>query len=206
MSNLLLFLLSVIAISLSGVMTPGPMFAVTVTKGKFDENAGLYIALGHGIIEIPLIVLIYFGFSQFFTYELIKKLIGFIGGMMLLYMGYSMFKTRKHVKEKILSFNYNSLIAGAVATGANPYFLLWWATIGAALVFNATNYGLFGLIIFALTHWMCDLTWDLLISKIVYKSKRFCNEKIYEVIFTFCALILFSFGLWFIISSLNIVI
>jgi len=89
LSNLLLFLLSVIAISLSGVMTPGPMFAVTIAKGKFDENAGLYIALGHGIIEIPLIVLIYFGFSQFFTYELVKKSIGFIGGIMLLYMGYS---------------------------------------------------------------------------------------------------------------------
>ncbi|MBS7655167.1 LysE family transporter [Candidatus Bathyarchaeota archaeon] len=199
---MLLFLLSVIAISLSGVMMPGPIFAVTVAKGKFDGNAGLYIALGHGIIEFPLIILIYFGFSQFFTYEIVKKTIGFIGGLMLLYMGFLMFKTRKKVEEKALSFNFNSLIAGVVATGANPYFLLWWATIGAALVSNATSYGLSGFIIFALTHWICDLTWDLLISKIVYKSKRFWNEKMHKAIFICCALILFGFGLWFIISSL----
>ncbi len=196
-----LFLFSVIAISLSGVMAPGPIFAVTVAKGKFDGNAGLYIALGHGIVEVPLIILIYLGFSQFLTYEIIRKTIGFIGGLMLLYMGFSMFKARKKVEEKISSLNYSSLTAGIVATGANPYFILWWATIGVALVSNAINYGLSGFIIFVLMHWLCDLIWDLSISKIVYKSKRFWNKKIHEIIFICCAFILFGFGLWFIISS-----
>ncbi|MEM3606882.1 MAG: LysE family transporter [Candidatus Bathyarchaeia archaeon] len=199
---MILFLFSVIIISLSGVMMPGPVFAVTVAKGKTDGNAGLYIALGHGIIEIPLMISIYLGFSQLFAYEVVKRVIGFIGGLMLLYMGYSMFKTRKKIEEKSLNFNYNSLIAGIITTGANPYFLLWWATVGAALVSTATNYGLIGFIIFALTHWMCDLGWDLLISKIIYKSQRFWSRKIHEVIFVCCALILFGFGLWFIISSL----
>lgn len=198
---MLLFLFSVIIISLSGVMMPGPVFAVTIAKGRTNGNAGLYIALGHGIIEIPLIILIYFGFSQLFTYEVVKRAVGFIGGLMLIYMGYLLFKTREEIEENSLNFKYNSLVAGIITTGANPYFLLWWATIGAALASTALNYGLIGFIIFALTHWMCDLTWDLLISKIIYKSKRFWNKKIHELTFVCCAFILFAFGLWFMIKS-----
>jgi threonine/homoserine/homoserine lactone efflux protein len=60
-----LFLLSVIGISLSGVMAPGPLTAATITKGYNDKYAGVFIALGHGIIELPLMVVIYFGFASY---------------------------------------------------------------------------------------------------------------------------------------------
>ena len=59
-------LLSVIVISFSGVMMPGPVFAVTLTKSYKSPWAGTQIALGHAVIEVPLILLIYFGFAQFF--------------------------------------------------------------------------------------------------------------------------------------------
>ena len=64
--DLLSFLLSVVFVSLSGVMMPGPVFAVTVAKGYRSKVAGVLIALGHGAIEFPLMFLIYFGFTQFF--------------------------------------------------------------------------------------------------------------------------------------------
>jgi threonine/homoserine/homoserine lactone efflux protein len=75
-----LFLVSVAIISLSGVMMPGPVMAVTIAKGKSSGNAGALIALGHGVIEIPLMVSIYFGFAQFFAYEIVRRVIGFVGG------------------------------------------------------------------------------------------------------------------------------
>ncbi len=73
LNNLDLFLLSVVGMSLSGVMMPGPVTAVTVTKGYKDKNAGALIALGHGIIEFPLIAAIYLGFGQFFTSPGVKS-------------------------------------------------------------------------------------------------------------------------------------
>ena len=57
---LALFLFSVIVISLSGVMMPGPLFAMTVAKSYKAPTSGALVALGHAVIEIPLMVLIYF--------------------------------------------------------------------------------------------------------------------------------------------------
>ena len=94
--NVPLFLFSVVIISLSGVMMPGPVMAVTIAKGRKSGNAGALIALGHGIIEIPLMVIIYLGFAQFFTDDAVRRLIGLIGGLMLGYMGIQMFKVRDH--------------------------------------------------------------------------------------------------------------
>ena len=200
--NFLTFLVSVVAISLSGVIPPGPVFAITVAKGHFNENVGAYIAIGHGIVEIPLMIVIYLGFAFFFTNEIVRTFIGFVGGLMLLYMGYSTLKSPYQTEVKESTIMGGSILAGIIASGANPYFLLWWATIGVALLATATNYGLFGFIIFVVAHWSCDLIWNLIISKTVYKTKRIWKPITYKIINSICALILLSFGTWFIYSSL----
>ena len=47
-----LILLSIVGISFSGVMMPGPMFAVTMAKGYKSPWAGTQISLGHAVIEV----------------------------------------------------------------------------------------------------------------------------------------------------------
>src|SRR4030042_4892104 len=94
-TSLGLFLLSATAISLSGVMLPGPLTAVTIAKGYRNQNAGSLIALGHAIIEVPLMALVYFGFAQLFTSPEAKKIIGLVGGLMLIAMGLLVFRTIK---------------------------------------------------------------------------------------------------------------
>ena len=79
-----LFLASVIFISFSGVMTPGPLFAATINKALKSRIAGVLIALGHGIIEFPLMFLICFGFAPFLASALTQKIIGFVGGLIIL--------------------------------------------------------------------------------------------------------------------------
>ena len=59
-----LFLASVVLISLTGVMMPGPLFAVTIKKAAKRKTAGLFISLGHGIVEFPIMVAIYYGITQ----------------------------------------------------------------------------------------------------------------------------------------------
>ena len=54
-----LFLTSVVLVSLSGVMTPGPLFAVTVAKSLKGKISGVLISFGHGVVEFPLMFLIY---------------------------------------------------------------------------------------------------------------------------------------------------
>jgi len=201
-TDLYLFLLSVIFISLSGVMMPGPVFAITITKGYRDKIAGALIAFGHGVIEFPLMFLIYFGFAQFFTSNVAKMVIGLVGGLMLTYMGIQMFKTRGKTREEGANPEHASFLAGIIATSANPYFFLWWATIGATLIMNASIFGVTGFLLFAITHWSCDFLWDIFVSMTVFKSRRFWTKRVHEIIFGCCSLVLIGFGAWFIISVL----
>ena len=201
-TDLYFFLLSVIFISLSGVMMPGPVFAVTVAKGYKNKAAGALIALGHGAIEFPLIFLLYFGLKDLFASTTLQKVISLVGGAILIYMGVQTFKSRKETSREYEESKHDSFVAGFLATAANPYFFLWWATIGTALIMNAYLFGFLGLLVFALTHWSCDLLWDSFVSFTVFKSRRFLNKRAYNLIFGFCFVVLVSFGTWFIVSAL----
>lgn len=196
-----LFMLSVVAISLSGVMSPGPLFAVTIAKASGDRKAGPLISLGHGVVEFPLMFLIYFGLNWVFTLTAVQKTISLVGGFVMIFMGVQMLRTRKESVEQSSMLRHGPLISAILATGANPYFILWWATIGAALVTNAALFGLVGFLIFAVTHWSCDLLWNTLVSITVFKSKRFWTHKVRSIIFSFCFLMLTGFGVWFIVST-----
>jgi threonine/homoserine/homoserine lactone efflux protein len=197
-----LFLLCVIFISLSGVMAPGPLFAATIVKGFKKKTAGILISLGHGVIEFPLMFLIYFGFAQFLASSLTQRIIGLIGGFIMIYMGYRTVKTEKKTGEEQEESGHGSIIAGILTTGANPYFLLWWATIGLSLIWNAMLFGFMGFLVFAVTHWLCDLLWNTCVTITVFKSRRFWTEKVQNIIFGFCLVVFVGFGLWFIVSAL----
>ena len=200
-TDLYLFLLSAIFISLTGVMMPGPVFAVTVTKGYKQKTAGALIAFGHGAIEFPLMALIYFGFAQFFAFRSTKIAIGLIGGLMLIDTGIEMFKVRGKTQEvRGGNSKYGSIMAGIITTGANPYFFLWWATIGTALIMNASFFGIMGFILFATTHWLCDFLWDSFVSMTIFKSRRLWSKRVHQIIFSFCSVVLIGFGALFIIS------
>jgi threonine/homoserine/homoserine lactone efflux protein len=182
-------------------MMPGPVFAMTIAQGFRSKTAGVVIALGHGLVEFPLMFLIYFGFAQFFADATVQKTIGFVGGLMLVYMGIQTFRARKKLKEQG-NLKHSSLVVGILTTVANPYFFIWWATIGLALIVQTYAFGFFGFLLFSVTHWSCDLGWDSLVSLTVFKSKRLWTERTQTLVFGFCFVVLVGFGTWFIMTAL----
>jgi len=195
-----LFLLSTVGISLSGVMAPGPLTAATITKGYRDKYAGIFIALGHAVIELPLMALIYFGFAHFLSSPEVKRIVGLIGGLMLIVMGVMLFRTMSKAVGEAVDLPYNSFTTGIMLTGANPYFFLWWATIGIALIYGAAEFGIYGLIIFAIVHWACDLFWEQFVSYTVFRTRHLWTAKVQRIVFGICALVLAGFGIWFCVS------
>ena len=140
-----LFLASVVVISLSGVIVPGPLLAVTIAKGPEGPHAGLWIGLGHGIVEMPLIALIALGFgSVLLVAPLHARASGLLGGAMLVYLGAGIVRARGELTAGAVNLPYRAVPSGALATLMNPYFFVWWATIGAALVVKAAAWGLRG--------------------------------------------------------------
>lgn len=201
-SDPLLFLAIVAFISLSGVIMPGPIFATTVAKGYQDPRAGLKISAGHAVVEIPLIVAIFIGFEAVLKDPSVFAAIGIIGGAFLLYFGISMFRTKME-GEQVQGSKLGPFAAGIALTAVNPYFLLWWATVGASLIGIASEYGLIMLPVFVAVHLACDLGWLQFISFSVNRSRNFLTGRRYRILFAGCGTVLVFFALYFIVSSIG---
>ncbi len=205
-TSLPLFLLSVFAISTTGAMMPGPVTALTVALGSRHRAAGALIAVGHGLIEVPVILLIYFGLASFMDLDPVRISIGIVGGAVLLWMALRLFRNTPAVPGAQAEQAHGSVIAGLALTVANPYFFVWWATVGAALIVSARDFGGPGVAAMGATHWLCDFGWLLLLSWVVFKSKRLWTEKVNRVVFGVCAAILAGFGTWFVVSSIRLAV
>ena len=187
-------------------MMPGPMFAVTLAKSYKSPWAGTWIALGHAVIEVPLILLIYFGFARFFESSVVQLVLSVVGGGMIIWLGINMFRVRAEVVRGTKDLPYNALTAGIITSGLNPFFLLWWATIGSMLIMRFLDFGTGGLVIFIIVHWLCDLIWLSFISVTFYKTHSLWNKRLQEWLFSACSAILVGFGIWFIVSGVQSVI
>ena len=195
------FLLKAIFISLSGVMAPGPLTTVTISKGNESPHSGGLIALGHGIIEFPLMIIILFGFGRLFSITYTKMTIGILGGILLIWLGFGMLKSFKNISIAETKASASALGQGVALTIGNPYFLIWWATIGATLAVQAAEFGVIGFIIFMLVHWSCDLIWLYLLSTLAFNGKKFFGNLFQKASFLICGLLLFYFGLAFIFDA-----
>jgi threonine/homoserine/homoserine lactone efflux protein len=199
-------LLSVVVISFTGVMMPGPMFAVTLTKSFRSPWAGAKISLGHAVIEVPLILLIYFGFARFFESSTVQLVLSILGGGMVIWLGISMFRSRTEVVTGGKDLPYGSFIAGILTSGFNPFFLLWWATIGSLLVMRFLEFGIAGLSVFIIVHWLCDLAWLSFVSIVIYKTHALWGRRVQEFVFIGSSLLLAGFGIWFIVSGIDMAV
>lgn len=196
------FIASVVLISMSGVLLPGPLFAATIEKATKWKTAGALIALGHGVIEFPLMFLIYFVLSQVVVPNSIQTVVGVVGGTFMIYMGVQAFRHKG--KEELVhkGATRDSLLAGVWTTAANAGFLFWWLTVGTELILNAEEFGFWGFAAFAGIHWLCDFTWYTAFAVAVYTSRRFWTKRVHEGVALFCVAVFVCFGIYFIGSAL----
>lgn len=194
---------AVITASLSGVMMPGPMFAVTIAKSMKSPWAGVLVSLGHAVIEVPLILLVYFGLREFFQNEIFQFVLSILGGGVIVWMSIDLFRSRRKIVKEGKDTSYNAFTAGIMMSGLNPFFLFWWATLGIKILLDFTTaIGDWALPLFILVHWLCDLVWLSVVSFVIYKTHKFWGERVQEWIFIILSLALLYFGLQFIIKGI----
>lgn len=197
-----LFLASVLLISLSGVLMPGPLFAVTIKKAVKSKISGALIAIGHGIVEFPLMFLIFFVLNQFEIPDIVQVAVGLVGGALMVLIGIQTFRKRHKQEDARVSPIRDSVFAGIYTTAANAGFILWWLTIGTTLILNAKIFGLLGFSIFAGVHWFTDFAWYTVAAFLIFKSQRFWSDRVRMGITLFCVAVFIGFGLFFMCSAL----
>jgi threonine/homoserine/homoserine lactone efflux protein len=200
--NLLLFLVQVVVISLSGVMAPGPVTAAAIATGSRNRYAGTFIALGHGIIEFPLMILIILGMSRIFEAAKTQIVIGLAGGTFLLIMAIQMLISLKTVENPQSQVRKEKpILTGLILSAGNPYFLLWWATVGLTLATGAAQLGIWAFALFAIVHWLCDCIWLQTLSWASFKGAKMLGGKSQRIVLMICSAALLFFGLFFLYNA-----
>ena len=197
------FLLQSMLISLTGVMAPGPITAITVGKGNESPHAGALISIGHSIIEFPLMVAIFYGFGYLIELSYVKASIALLGGLFLVVMAIGMIRSIRNASLESGKYISSSLLAGILLSAGNPYFLIWWITIGAALVMRSVKFGIFGFVAFSLAHWICDFVWCYFLSTLSFKGGQFFGKVFQKVVFSVCGAFLIFLSGKFIIDGVK---
>jgi len=185
-------------------MQPGPVTATAIAMGARSRYAGPLLAVGHGIIEFPLMVVIILGMGKYFKLPKVQIAIGLAGGVFLILMAAQALlslKSKANAEPKALAGR--PVMAGIILSATNPYFLLWWATVGMALATQATRWGIWAFALFALTHWSVDLVWLQILSWASFKGSTLMGPRIQQIVLLICSLALFAFGVIFIYTAAN---
>ena len=199
MEALVFFLAKAVVISLSGVMAPGPMTAAALATGTRSRHAGAGIAVGHGVVEFPLMLLIMSGLSTPLASQGVRVGIGLAGGVFLVFMGVQMLRNLRANKDPATQYaGRGPFWTGIILSGGNPYFLFWWATVGLALASQAAELGVLAFGLFAIAHWLCDLVWLEALSLASFKGSKLLGDRNRRIVLALCALALLFFAVMFI--------
>lgn len=186
------------AIGLSGALAPGPTLVATVNASiSGDWTTGLKVSLGHVIVEFFLVILILLGLV---TVALpFTSAIGGIGGIALVAFGVlTIAGSRKaSMRTSSLQTIANPYMAGLVTSAANPYFWIWWLSIGSAMVIAGLEGGLLFVGIFMVGHWSADTVWYTLVSIAVSKGRALFSDSAYRMIMVLCGIFLIIFGMFY---------
>jgi threonine/homoserine/homoserine lactone efflux protein len=200
MLYLSIFMLS-FTIALSGALMPGPLLAAVIYEStRHGFKTGPLFILGHAVLEMLMIAVIIFGFSRFLSTPLALRVIALAGSGILLYFGLGMIRSLPRLtlpKAGIPGKPSNLVWLGISMSLTNPYWSIWWLTIGLGLVLAAHKQGLLAIIVFFAGHISADLGWYSLVSLMVHNGRKFISDRIYRGMVLCCALALIGFAVWF---------
>lgn len=206
MEELLGFAVAVIIISTSGVMSPGPLFAANVFYGvKEGASAGLKMSYGHTVVELPLIILLGFSALSLETIPQFRIIIAILGSIgLFLFAGIqikSVFKSKTTLTNQT---KYGPFFAGIFFSALNPFFIIWWFTIGFKLISDSLFlWSFWGIaILFALHIWM-DYAWLTSTAYLSSRGSRFLSNKNYRFFIFGISLVLIYFGITFITDVIS---
>jgi threonine/homoserine/homoserine lactone efflux protein len=193
---------------------------------------GASIIAGHAVIEAAIVVLLLAGLAPLLRNPAVVMVIGIAGGVCLSLMGVFILrdvilgrakidnpanrtsgemaynesddgKTESPSGETGKNFIKSPVLGGMIVSMSNPYWWIWWATVGFAflLQYNVSIRTPLRLGAFFLGHEAGDLAWYFTVSLAVHLGKRWLTEKIYRILLGICGIAIIGFGIFLGVSS-----
>lgn len=205
---------SAFAIGFSGALMPGPLMGLTLDVGiQKGAIGGVLLGIGHALLELVTVILLMIGLKEFITSPTVSGVIGIVGGIVLLLMGLDMIisgvKNKVSLENPEASKNKYSwhklLIKGITVSISNPYFILWWASIGLALITDSLKVGILGVVFVYIGHILSDIAWFTLLAFSMSKSKKLMSQKTYKGLIMGLGVFVAGFAVYFINSGIGFI-
>ena len=147
---------------------------------------------------------------------LAAKIIGIVGAVLLLYMGVALIRetvrggtidleegTDPPKEKRSLIARLNPVLAGALVSMGNPYWWIWWVTIGSAfLVRYEITLALWQVLLgFFIGYEIGDLGWFSAVSISLHFGRRSIPRGVTTGIFAACGVAIIGFGAYLGISA-----
>ncbi len=194
-------------IGFSGAMMPGPMLTVTIREAaRRGFWAGPLVVLGHGALEFALVVGLVLGLGALVSRPLFLGVVGALGGAILLAMAWGMLRGLPRLTltlEAVGGPGRGPVVGGIVTSLANPYWTVWWATVGLSYVSLTAGTGWVGPAVFFAGHILSDLVWYSLVSGTLHFGRRFLTDRAYRWLVGTCAVLLIYFALVFLAGGVE---
>ena len=202
------FVATVILVTVSGALAPGPLFFANISKGvELGAKSALVFAVAHTLVEFSLVMLLSFGLFVINS-ELVRRVIGIAGGIVLIGFGLTQVYSSLRLKpertgEKGKASSHRLLLLGLALTGLNPFFIVWWLTAGAQLIVIALEFAsLAGVLFMYVCHVWMDYVWLAATAHLAKTGMKVVGLKWYRLLMGLFGIVLVYFGLSFLINSI----
>jgi threonine/homoserine/homoserine lactone efflux protein len=193
--------ISSFVIALSGALMPGPLLTATIAgSAQHGFITGPLIITGHAILELVLITALLLGLAPYFQLPMFFVITAFSGSIILVWMAHGMIRTLPsislalHINERRSN---NPVLSGILMSIANPYWIIWWATIGLGYIIYSQQFGILGIAFFFMGHILADFAWYTFISTAVAAGKHLLTDRLYRGLVAVCAVFLIVFAFYF---------
>jgi len=207
----MLAVLSILSMSflagLSGAIMPGPILTLTMAEAaKRGARAGPLIVLGHGLLELAMVCALVVGLARILNRPAVFGTIGVVGGLALLVMAAAMIRTPAFLPDSAggrsgVGGAFGPAALGAGISLANPYWTVWWVTVGVGILARAVPLGMPGIVAFFAGHILADLGWYTVVAVGIASGRRFLTPAVYRGLVIACGAALGGLGAWFLWSG-----
>jgi len=192
---------------------PGPLLTATISESsQRGFIAGPLLITGHTILELVLVIALLLGLAPFFRQPVVFVAIALIGSVILFFMAFGMFRSLPSLRlswEGDHKRRSHPIISGILMSVANPYWIIWWATIGLGYILYSWRFGFWGIAFFFAGHILADLVWYSLVAAAVAGGRHFLTNRLYRGLIAVCAVFLIVFAGYFAYAGfekLNVII
>lgn len=200
-------------ISLTGALSPGPLTTVAIAEGsRRGKWAGWWLSMGHGLVEgayVAVIALIlWWGQESILNQPIVAGVIAVTGGGFLGWMGWNLTISALRYQLTLTDEANKETGLGLVPSGivfsiSNPYWWIWWALVAVLYIQQAMVWGIVGVVLLFLVHWMSDIGWLTGLAWLTGSGHKLVNPRVFRWVMIGCGIILLFFGLTFVIAGIK---